>query len=402
MTKKNMIRVVAIMLLANAFLPVVIKNLPFPFYSTFFWMAAWITTLLLLNTKTYFDYKLMFILLNLFLFYLISNSNHINAYLASEKYIREIIDIFLATSAFLYFYKNDIKGLSILLKFCLAFIFITLITSTIGFIIYPDSIRYNALIQGPELVEYYLRIGIHEYDFFYGISFASPVIFYEIKEHFKTNKIFSILAAIVLIIAFVKANYAMAFIFLIAGLFLAIIGRENFKKNRVIISLVLLLIVIIPEMFYVNLLNIINSFLDPSSTLANRLSDLSLTLETGGGTVTHAIRRIERVPFLLSEISNNFFIGGGESTGHVYWLDIFSLYGIFIFISFVLMFIIFFTYFYKLMPDNYKYYFLLSIAFFVANGFIKNSGGDTLFFILFLIVPGIGVIKKYKEIREEN
>lgn len=393
-TKKIILRVLAILLLANAFLPIVMKNLPFPFYSTLFWMAAWIGALVFLNFKTFLDLKFLIIIFNLIVFYLLSASTHINAYLAS-RYIRDCVDIFIAASVFAYFYKSkDIKGLSILLNTFLVFIVISAITSIIGFYMYPNSIRYNAYRSMINLRPFYNRLGIQGYDFFYGLAFASPVIFYNFKKLFSKRKIIGILFFAVFIFSFVKADYATAFLFMMVGLFFALVGRANFKKNKKLIITIAIIMIILPNVFYTTILEGINNLIDPNSTLSNRLGDLSLTIE--GEVETHGVRRLERIPFLIEEISNNFFFGGGESTGHVYWLDIFSLYGLFVLISFASIFFVFIKYILNIIPDSYKYYYLISVLFFIANGFVKNSGGDIVFYSVFLIMPGFGIIEKYK------
>ncbi len=394
MTKKNIIRAVAILLLANAFLPVVMKNLPFPFYSTFFWITAWSGILIFLNIKTLFDWKYLIIFLNVIIFYLIYKSTHVNADLA-QRYIIDLRDIFIATSVFSYFYKSkDIQGLSILLKFLLAFIVISAITSIIGFYMHPNSIRYNPAFSSVALGNFYQKLGIQGYDFFYGLSFASPVIFYKFKQLFNKKFFLGSFCFAIFLFSFVKANYATAFLFTVVGLFFVLIGQTNFQKNKKLIITIAIIMFILPNTFYNTILDNINNLINPASTLHNRLSDLSLTIE--GEEETHGEKRLERIPFLLEEINNNFFFGGGESTGHVYWLDLFSIFGVFVLISYTSIFFFFIRYALKILPDNYKYYYLISIIFFIANGFVKNSGGYIVFYSVFLIMPGFGVVEKYK------
>lgn len=391
LTKKNLFRLLAILLLANSFLPIVMKNLPFPFYSTFFWMAAWCVVLFFLNIQSFINRETLIIVMSFIIFYLISISNHENAYLA-ERYMGDIVNIFVAFSVFWYFNKYDVKGLKLLLYTCLVFIIISCVTSIVGFYKFPNSIRYNPYFEMTDVSKFYLRLGIQQYDFFYGLAFATPVIFHEFKK--ASKKVLGIICMVILYFSFIKANYATAFLFASVGLFFVLIGRDNFQKNKKLIIFIGILLLIIPQTFYTGLLNGVNNFISPESTLHNRLSDLSLSIE--GDEETHGKRRMERVPYLLSEISKNPVTGGGDSTGHVYWLDLLSLYGILAFVPYILIFYFFIKYCYSHIPDGYKYFYLISCIFFIANGFIKNSGGDIVFYSVFLIMPGFGVVEKYK------
>ena len=396
MNKKNIIRIISILLLANAFLPIVIKNLPFPLNSTYFWIVAWVATLLFLNIKTFFNWKLAIIFFNLFLFYMLSRSNHSNSYLV-DRYIKDILDIFIASTVFLYFVmKKDIKGLKLLLNACLIFIIISSLTSIIGFNIFPHSIRYNAYREMGNMSKYYSKFGIQGYDFFYAIAFASPAIFYKLKKYFKSNKVISIASFIIFFFSIVKANYATVFLFSSVGLFFTLIGQKNFKNNKKVITMIIVLILIVPTTFYSKLLNSVNNFISPESTLHSRISDLSITAE--GDVETHGYQRMQRVPYLLKEISKNLLFGGGNSTEHVYWLDLFSLFGIFVFISYISIFGVMIKYCLKIISNQYKYFYMLSILFFFANGFIKNSGGDMVFYSVFLIIPGFGIVERYQHL----
>ncbi len=399
MIKKNIIRVISFFLLANAFLPLVMKNLPSPLNSTFFWMGAWIGIIILLNVKTLFDLKLTVIFLNLILFYVLSLGNHSNSYLAN-RYLRDIVDILIACTLLLYFKQKDIKGLALLLSAIFIFIIISSLSSIIGFNMFPNSIRFNSSLDIFGMEEFYKKRGIQGYDFFYGLAFASPVIFYKLKKYYKSSKVISIASFIIFFVSIIKSNYVTAFLFTSAGLFFVLIGSENIKRNKKIVLIVTLLLMIIPQTFYIGLLDSINNLISPESVMSTRLTDLTLTLE--GSNETHAEMRISRIPYLLNEISKNPLTGGGDSTGHVFWLDLFSLFGLFTFVSFGLIFYIFFKNNFKFLPDHYKYFYILSYIFFIANGFIKSSGGAIVYYSVFLIIPGFGLIEKYEQISRKS
>jgi O-antigen ligase len=127
--------------------------------------------------------------------------------------------------------------------------------------------------------------------------------------------------------------------------------------------------------------------------LQERLYDLSIAINQGfGSTDTHTGRRAARLPFLINEFSKSPIIGGGESTGHVFWLDRLSMYGLIGIIPWILIITYQIKFNLKNLNKEFKFYYLISIIAFIALGFMKNMSGKEIFMSIFLIIPGLNYL----------
>jgi hypothetical protein len=125
-----------------------------------------------------------------------------------------------------------------------------------------------------------------------------------------------------------------------------------------------------------------------SETLSSRLNDLADTLAGGDyfEGETHFSKRVSRVPFLLSEFMSSPLIGGGQSTGHVFWLDHLSLYGIVGAIPWIYLLTSIYRRLKKMISRNF-YYFQIAFIAFLLLGFFKNSGNREQYILLFFCLP---------------
>ena len=391
------------LLLADSFLTIFIKNLPEPFESHYFWVLGWLA-LLVFNTKVLSSKSLIYVYF-LFLVYLIFSLVHRSS-ASSKGYMLDAINIFIPLSIYSYYrLTKNYKLLSELIKVFFVFVGITAITSIIGFELFPEAVRFNAAFEndaalGLEKAKFFERIGIGNYGFFYGCAFSIPVLVYYVKKG--NSHILKLAVLIIILYSIIKSNYTAAFLFAFGGLFFALIGMKKFRNNRSFIILIILVFIIIPSSVYYGFLNTISGVIEEGAVLQDRIIDLAYTINEDYAE-THASGRLARIPYLLKQFISSPIWGGGNSTGHVFWLDILSVFGILGIIPFIMLFNYHIKNNLKFFKDDFKYYYLLSMSAFFINGFIKNSGGFHVFFIIFLIIPGMNYIySKEKVIKQDR
>jgi len=314
-----------------------------------------------------------------------------------QWFLSEILPVFITISIYTYFIKvKDFKGLAIISFISLIFIFISLITSIIGLNKYPLAARELAGVLALEgdyaRIDYYRNIGIGNYSFFSCIAFMVPVIVYQIKKNKGVLKTVLIVLLIFMLLGLVRAQYTTQLMIGIVGLILAIGGTNRLKTSVVLVSLLLLIIIFTPRSFISDLLASFSNIFS-GSVLQERLYDLSIAINQGfGSTDTHAGMRAARIPFLLNEFSKSPIIGGGESTGHVFWLDRLSMYGLIGIIPWILIITYQIKFNLKNLNNEFQFYYLISIIAFIALGFYKNTGGKEVFISIFLIIPGLNYL----------
>lgn len=396
------LRILSIIVTAEFLLPIVFKNLPFPLYSHIFWQTIWFGSLILFRTKVLIKSPLIYIYIGVAYFALVNlldKSSDVDL-----LYNFNLLDMLFALSMYYFFtLTNDLKGFSLLLKFILIFIVISSITSIIGFIIFPESIRFNPAsgAETPqasmELSKYYNSIGILGYGFFYGIAVIMPMLnlFYKnLMKSTDTSKILFILFALILLYALIKAGYATSFLLALTGLFLSFLGLKIFNKYRSLIVVVVFALFLFSENIIGGGLIDLSTYLEDGSILQNRINDLGLTFIGEEG--THVSGRLERIPVLLSNWLEKPLFGNKFSTGHNFILDVLSFYGIVGLIPFILIIYSYINHVRKFLIIEHRYYFNLVIFLFVVYSVFKGVPDSTVYFFIILIAPGISVTIQYE------
>lgn len=377
-------------MLGYIFLPVLFQNIPLP--------GVWFGSLLiyigglLLAKPIIFLSKEFFAIYTLSLIYFLLVPNTINIE-EQDWLLRRIVPLFVGVSLYTYFfrYTYDPKGLRFLFWLVFTFIIITSITTLNGLSTHPEASRELASNAGgdTELANYYQRLGIAGYGFITALAYWIPLmVLFLKKERHNIKKTIWLGVIILLSYTVLQAQYTTQLTLFVFALILALIGFEQFAKHKLLIILVGLLLVSIPSSVYANFANYIASILD-SEIISSRLTDFADTISGDSfyEEDTHTSRRTERIPFLLTAFIKSPIIGGGQSTGHVFWLDHLSLYGIVGAIPWLYLLTTTYNRLKKLIVKNFYYYQIAFLAF-VLLGFFKNSGNREQYILLFFALPG--------------
>ena len=102
---------------------------------------------------------------------------------------------------------------------------------------------------------------------------------------------------------------------------------------------------------------------------------------------THTFRKAARIPELLNSFIKNPISGGGLSSGHNFWFDRLSLFGILGIIPWLYLLYNIIRKTSRLVSIEYKYYYYLSMGLFISHGFIKASGDKLIYLVIFFLMP---------------
>jgi hypothetical protein len=406
---KYIFRILALITTGNFFLLIISNNLPFPFTSPLFYLIIWLIVVLIVYPKILISKSLFliyfFIVVYLFFipFYwqerVVGWENYVD-----YKWLRsEIQPVLLAILMYLYFIKSgDFKGLAIVTLFTLVFIVITSITSIIAINVYPTAARELAgalaIREEKELIEIYNKMGVGSYGFFNGIAFLFPIFFFFLKKQW-SNSIYKILfigMIILLFLGIIKAKFASAlllsFFFFLSSFFIS-----KYNKHRTLLYAFFSLFFLFFSFSFLSNLFYEASSLFEGTVLQERLYDAGQTIEDPvidyERSSHHTGRRLGRIPILIVSFLENPFIGGGVNTGHVFWFDRLSMFGLIGFIPWLLIIKHQIKLNLFLFSEDFKQYYLLSILAFIFLGMIKNMGGNQIFITIFFITPGMYYLK---------
>ncbi|KAF5073308.1 hypothetical protein DSECCO2_192860 [anaerobic digester metagenome] len=390
MTKKDIFVLTTIPLLGYIFLPVLFQNIPLPglwFGSLLIYIGG-----LILAKPIIFLSREFFAIYALSLIYFLLVPNTANPE-EQNWLLSRIVPLFVGVSLYTYFfrYAYDPKGLRFLFWLVFIFITITSLTTLNGLSMHPEASRELASSAGgdTELANYYQRLGIAGYGYITALAYWVPlmVLFFKREPH---NIKKTIWLGVILLLTYtvLQAQYTTQLGLFVFALILALMGFEQFAKYKLLIVIIGIFLIAIPSSFYANLANYIASTLD-SEILSSRISDFGDTISSDSYVEeeTHTSRRAERIPFLLSEFIRSPIIGGGQSSGHVFWLDHLSLYGIVGAAPWLYLLVSIYKRIKNLISKNF-YYFQIAFLAFLLLGFFKNSGNREQYIILFFALPG--------------
>lgn len=389
MSKQKIILYATLLIIGYIFLPIVSQNIPIP--GKWFGLLLIYTMSLLLVAPNIFKRNSMIILyaFAIIYFFISPITGNIEE---SSWFLRRWVPLYIGVSLYVYYfqYPNNIRTLRVILWFTTSVIIVSSITTIIGLYSFPEASRHLASNVGGdiEMASFYQRFGIIGYGFITALAYIIPlfVLFYK-KSKFGKWKMNFLLIILILSLVIIKAQYTTQFLLFFMALLMAWFGVGFIIKYKSRIVLILIIIVILPNSFYASIIDLIANII-PGETLKLRLNDLSKTLMFDNIALadTHTSSRFSRIPYLLSEFIKSPFIGGGGSTGHVYWLDHLSLYGILGIIPWILI-----------LKDNYNMvtkrlkktflYYQIAFLMFIALGFMKGSGNREQYIILFFILP---------------
>lgn len=407
-------RLLSILTLGSLYLPVVFKNLPFPFRTISFYLVIWFIMSFIDNPRIY-SSKL---LRGVYLYLVIMSFGVFSFWSEIEVGLGDLIDlkyiiIFISWVALpllmlqYFFNSKDLYGLSLSVKLSLVFIIITSVTSIIGLSVYPDASRLMAgsLKLESEVSLMYEQMGVGSYGFFASVAFILPTLAYYIRTNgMILNKFVYLFLILLIIVAMVSSQHT---IIMLTGSVFFIFAYLNPKKRLLSIVLLILLLGVffITPSFYADILYSISDSSLLSERVSSRFADLGKTIEFSdynpdSGKTYASTERLSRSLFSLESFLSNPFIGGGKSGGHAFWLDQLALFGLLGFIPWIIIF----KNHYRFVKKNVSFHFfkfiqLSYIAVFLF-GLFKNMGGAETWMAVFFIAPSIFFIKSYSKVNQ--
>lgn len=380
----NLIRFATIGLLAAILSPFLIKLLPFPFSSTIFHMTLFVGCVLIANPSVFISKDALYVYL-----WVVIYSFGIHFFWSDRQVgygdpidydwlVKTIGPLFLSILVFnLYIRRKDFRGLGILSLIIFGLIVINSVYYIIIVNLNPEMIR-GAVIRDDYGQLENTSLG---YSYFYGLAVILPVFGYYIKDKYffigrKKIKILLILSVVLIFLSLIKAQFVTAFIVAATSFVLALIAAKNFNRIFLFMGFVLFILVI-NSAILADVIFFSTDFLG-EGLLKERLIDFGTAISIkdfateGGSTYTSTVR-LAMLPPLFSSILSNPIIGGGVSSGHAFWFDQFSMFGVVGLIPWILIIRYQIVRNLKLFSNDFKPYYLLSVYSYLLMGFIKGG-----------------------------
>ena len=299
--------------------------------------------------------------------------------------------------------SEDISAIKIFLRVIVITIFIASIASIVTTIRFPHAVRGAAIAWLADETSIYRKFGLGNLDMFSGLPFSLAVFVFQYKQTRRTSLMQS-LGWILLIGTVVFCVYRGAIVapilVSIVIVFFAILGRERFKTNRILIMTIILVLMLIPRS------SIGDTFIRVSQQIQNReirtkFSDIGTALTSGMDldvketSMTTVEGRFSRIPMAIDLFLQSPIIGIGKHnsvTGaveHVFWFNLLAQFGIIGALPFI--WLLFFQIKRNLpkYSEEYAYYYLVTMIAFISLGFIKVLTGWVMFLIIFVFVPNM-------------
>lgn len=306
------------------------------------------------------------------------------------------------------YYKKDYFLLGKIAKIVIVLFIISSIQTYIGLTINPMASRILATGNGYYEAEKIMfnRIGVGGFGHIYASCFMFLAIFYLlIRNNHRlqiSQKIFSLIVSLLLLITIFKASYAIAFMIIIIGTTLVLIVKN---KKMLIVAMIVasLLLLLTPTTFigdiFINAADLFNN----DSIMYEKLTDVGMSFlmdsqSSQSGTriklYTTSLNTFFRQPLfgIYGPMGNPLDPIGGHSG----WLDLLGFYGLFSGIPLLLMFYYNFKKHLRFYKKD-KYYGYLVVIYFIFLVFGTINPVLYIFevgFILFMIVPIIPLISR--------
>lgn len=317
----------------------------------------------------------------------------------------EFYDLFIISVIFFYYYsRQDYKGLAKLAKWAFVFIVITIIMTNIALFFDPSIVRRTANISlfNPSDEKLYNLTGVAGYGFMQALVCLIPILVYHIK--FKKKMVFSrnILIAILvlLMITMVRAQVFANLLAAIAITTLSFAGSKDFRRSFVLVSMAVILLLLIPPKFYADMFVKASTYFNPDSNIHYKLNDFAFFIQYPEfDSTTGAGNRAGRYLLLFQAFSAAPLLGDSSYKspfgynvmvgGHLYWMNKLTIWGILGFVFFIFVLNKLYKTIRSLFSEQFRFYYLLSIAAFILLGLLKNLASMHPFLMLILVIPGV-------------
>lgn len=419
-------RIIILLLMITAYLPIVSYRLPPYIGSHHFYTIIWGISLLLLKPKVLFNRLILLVVFYVLFLWMMLNTawSSMNAWNVRALWI-EIYAISVGASIIAYFNETkDYEGFAKIIRWTLIFIIITAVFTLIATIINPMYVRleyassYEADIARQVAYKYGAGKGSMTLTF---VVLALILIYiYKNNVWIHTKKWVLLLLIALMIIVVLRMQIFTMILFVLIFSLMAFVGVKNRKITIAIVVFSALIVMSIPTRIYVNSLNTMSKKLKNLEEVSFKLKEFAVYLERGGE-IKHSKNavagRAERYDMLWEVFPTNPLLGcfyqtdsygGGyrPETAHLYWMNKLTITGIVGITCFISIFLFFIYKEQKNMQNNYRYYFILSILAILFYGLFKNIAGRECWYTFFVIIPGINYLplltKKSNSIKDEK
>jgi|GEM_PF-3394640 len=304
---------------------------------------------------------------------------------------------FLSILMLLYFkVSGDYRGLSIVSKVAILFIFITAITSIVGLTLFPDAVRELTSSTAGANLDEYGRLGIPSYSYWASMVYLFPIFYYYLRLNgWKIYKKAFLLVLITLVLlALFKAQITTAMMLALFSFIFSIFNFSNLKLAALVIAglLVLVLFVFneqIADLFYFVAANV------ESNLLNSRLMDVGKVFELrdfdpNSGETYFSQERLSRVFLSFESFGLNPIFGGGELGGHSTWVDKLGLFGLMGTIPWLIIYRHQFKTNFRMFNDYYAACYSLAIGSNLILGLLTTTANSVhSSFVIFFIIPSL-------------
>jgi len=404
-TKRTITYFISVMLLVSSLLMIVADNVPILASFRWLWGPALLVFTLLARPKLYLNKMAMSVML-FGLFYCVILQYWLWPY-ANDWYKRKVFEDFYAMFAGVLFFLNlrscnDIRMWHKLAKLGLLFFVITGIMTIVATEINPLLVRasYSSLKESIAGFDKLKRLGFGSYGYMAAVLAIFPTLVYYYKHSSKWKKKVALIFLIlffyfVLIRAQIFANMLVGAIIII----FAFLGLKRIRQSILLISLVLVMAFIIPKQVYANFLFTISQYFDADSENYLKVTDMAQFISNTGNQRGTPETRLNRYPVLYNAFTAQPLLGDASynskydyemaTGGHLYWMSLLALWGIFGFIGYLLILTNVFKPVFAILNKEFKFYYTLSVLAVFIMGFMKLLSGREIFIVLLIIVPGL-------------
>ena len=397
-------RLLAMLTAGSIFLPVVFLKLPSPFRATFFYFLLWVFSVALFHYDLLFKKSMLYIYLFIVLFFF-----GINTWWSSALYQEapvtfsyswaQIQYVLCGVLMYSYFLKvKDFKGMAWVVVAVLGCIIITTIVSIYFQINNPEVVR-KLMAGSVDISVFELVFGT--YAFYNAVAFAMPVFAFYIKDKQirLPLKVLIVLLVALLLYPMIQASLTTTFLIAIIFFSIALFARGSVLAIGITVSIILFLSLNTFRIETGRGIASISGFFDNGSILQVRLADVAETIELGdynfeGGSTYFAKERLSRVAQSWDGFLTNPFLGGGDNSGHAFWLDHLASFGMLGMLPWILIFGVQIKIMKRALDNDYFRYYLLSIVMIMLFGCMKSAAVSAqTMLVIFFLIPGAGYLR---------
>ena len=176
---KWLFRLLSLMAVISVFLPIVFKNIIYPFSSHLFWYFLWTIALGALKPRLFVSKGMKYLYLYIFIYFALFFTLWIDFDRSTKiRFSNELYELIVSITLIHYYMsEKDFEGLKWVIRAVLMIIGITSFISLFWLFVYPTAARDMAgeLAQNGEinLLFYYERLGIANYGFYSSLIFIT-------------------------------------------------------------------------------------------------------------------------------------------------------------------------------------------------------------------------------------